>query len=122
MLDLGADEFVDVERDGWQDDVEKVDVVFDTIGGDVLARSVDIVKPGGALVSVASPPPADRDDIRTVFFVRDPNRAQLVEIARLVDAGKLRPQVGAVYPLDQAREAFTAKSGGGIPGRVVLQP
>ena len=122
MLDLGADEFVDVEQDGWQDDMNDIDVVFDTIGGDVLTRSISVVKPGGALVSVASPPPADRDDIRTVFFVRDPNRAQLVEIAQLVDAGELQPQVGAVYPLAQAREAFTAKSGGGIPGRVVLQP
>jgi NADPH:quinone reductase-like Zn-dependent oxidoreductase len=122
VLGLGADEFVDVEQDGWQDIVEDIDVVFDTIGGDVLARSVRIVKSGGALVSVASPPPGDRHDIRTVFFIRDPNRALLVEIAQLVDAGKLRPQVGAVYPLAQAREAFTAKSRGGIPGRVVLEP
>jgi NADPH:quinone reductase-like Zn-dependent oxidoreductase len=122
VLDLGADEFVDVEQDGWQDNVEHVDVVFDTIGGDVLARSVGIVKPGGTLVSVASPPPADREDIRAVHFVRDPSRAQLVEIAQLVDAGQLRPQVGGVYALAEARQAFTAKSSGGIPGRIVLQP
>jgi NADPH:quinone reductase-like Zn-dependent oxidoreductase len=122
VLDLGADEFVDVERDDWAANVERVDVVFDTIGGDVLARSVDVVKPGGALVSVAVPPPADRDDIRTIFFIRDPNGPQLGEIARLVEAGNVRPQVGAVYPLAQAREAFAAKAGGGIPGRVVLQP
>ena len=62
------------------------------------------------------------DDIRAIFFIRDPNRAQLVEIAGLVDAGKLQPQVGAVYPLADAREAFVAKSGGGVPGRVLLQP
>jgi len=122
VLGLGADEFVDVEQDGWQDSVEATDVVFDTIGGDVLARSVGIVKPGGALISVASPPPADRDDIRVVFFIRDPNRAQLVEIAQLVDAGRIQPQVGGVYALADAREAFTEKSNGGISGRVVLQP
>jgi NADPH:quinone reductase-like Zn-dependent oxidoreductase len=122
VLDLGADQFVDIEHGAWSDGIEQADLVFDTIGGDILARSVDIVKPGGALVSVASPPPADRDDIRTVFFIRDPNRAQLVEIAHLVDGGQIRPQVGAVYPLSEAREAFTAKSAGGIPGRVILQP
>jgi NADPH:quinone reductase-like Zn-dependent oxidoreductase len=122
VFDVGADEFVDVDADGWQDGVAPVDVVFDTIGGGVLARSAELVKPGGALVSVASPPPADRDDIRTLFFIRDPSRAQLVEIAQLVDAGKLRPKVGAVYPLAEAREAFTAKARGGIPGRVVLEP
>ncbi|HET6833929.1 MAG TPA: NADP-dependent oxidoreductase [Acidimicrobiales bacterium] len=122
VRDLGADEFVDVEEDAWRVNVAQVDVVFDTIGGDVLARSVELVKPGGALVSVASPPAADRDDIRTVFFVRDPSRDRLVEIAQLVDAGKIRPQVGAVYPLAEAREAFTAKSRGGISGRIVLEP
>ena len=73
-------------------------------------------------ISVASPPPEDRDDIRTVFFIRDPSGSQLAEIARLVDAGTVQPQVGAVYSLADAREAFTAKSSGGIPGRVVLQP
>jgi NADPH:quinone reductase-like Zn-dependent oxidoreductase len=122
VLDLGADEFVDLEQDGWHDDVDQVDVVFDTIGGEVLARSGKIVKTGGTLVSVTSPPPADREDIRTIFFVRHPSGAQLVEFVRLVDAGEIRPQVGAVYPLAQAREAFAAKTAGGIPGRVILQP
>jgi NADPH:quinone reductase-like Zn-dependent oxidoreductase len=122
VLDIGADEFLDVENDAWPANVEQVDVVFDTIGGAVLARSLDVVKTGGALVSVAEPPPLDRDDIRPIFFVRHPSGPQLAEIARLVDDGKVRPQVGAVFPLAEARTAFAAKSGGGIAGRVVLQP
>jgi NADPH:quinone reductase-like Zn-dependent oxidoreductase len=73
-------------------------------------------------VSVCAPPPSDRDDIRALHFVRDPSRAQLLELARLVDAGQLRPQVGAVYPLSDAREAFMAKSTRSIPGKVILQP
>jgi NADPH:quinone reductase-like Zn-dependent oxidoreductase len=71
-------------------------------------------------VSIMMPPPADRDDIRTVHFVRDPNGAQLAEVARLVDEGQLHPQVGAVYPLAEARDAFMAKSTQHIPGKVVL--
>ena len=63
-----------------------------------------------------------RDDIRQVVFVQESNRAQLIELARLVDHGHLRPQVGAVYPLSEAAKAFTAKATGGIPGRIVLQP
>jgi NADPH:quinone reductase-like Zn-dependent oxidoreductase len=121
-LDLGADTFVDLEQDRWEDAVGQVDVVFATIGGDILDRSSAIVKPGGALVSVAGPPPTDRDDIRTVHFVREGNRSQLVELARLVDSGQLRPQVGAVYPLADAREAFMAKSTQSIPGKVILEP
>ena len=82
---------------------------------------VVIVKPGGALVSVMAPPPAGRDDIRTLHFVRDPNGSQLADITRLVDEGKLHPQVGAIYPLAEGREAFMAKSTQHIPGKVVLQ-
>jgi NADPH:quinone reductase-like Zn-dependent oxidoreductase len=121
VLELGADDFVDVEQDGWETAVGQVDVVYDTIGGDVLARSPGIVKPGGALVSVMAPPQTDRDDIRTVHFVRDPSGAQLREISRLVDQGMLRPQIGAVYPLAETREAFMAKSTQHIPGKVVLR-
>jgi NADPH:quinone reductase-like Zn-dependent oxidoreductase len=122
VLDIGADEFVDVERDRWDTTVGQVDLVYDIIGGDVLARSAAIVKPGGALVSIMAPPPTDRSDIRTVGFVRDANGAQLREIARLVDDGTLRPDVSAVYPLADAREAFMAKSTQPIPRKVVLTP
>jgi NADPH:quinone reductase-like Zn-dependent oxidoreductase len=122
VLDAGADEFVDVERDGWEAAVGQVDLVYDIIGGDVLARSAAIVKPGGALVSIVAPPSTDRSDIRAVAFVRDPSGAQLREIARLVDEGTLRPDVSAVFPLADAREAFMAKSTEHIPGKVVLTP
>ena len=122
MLALGAEDFVDVERDGWETAVGQVDLVYDAIGGDVLARSPAIVKPGGALVTIMAPPQTERDDIRMVHFVRDPSGAQLRDITRLVDQGKLRPQVGAVYPLADAREAFMAKSTQHIPGKVVLTP
>jgi NADPH:quinone reductase-like Zn-dependent oxidoreductase len=120
--DLGAHDFVDLEQDGWENVVGQVDLVFTPVGGEVLARSSAIVKPGGALVSVAGPPPTPRDDIRTVDFVRDPSRAQLIELARLVDTDQIGPQVGAVYPLADAREAFMAKSTESIPGKVILQP
>jgi NADPH:quinone reductase-like Zn-dependent oxidoreductase len=122
VLDDGADEFVDVEKDGWDAGVGSVDMVYDIIGGDVLARSSALVKPGGALVSIMGDPPADRNDIRTVGFVRDANGSQLREITRLVDEGIVRPDVSAVYPLADAREAFMAKSTKHLPGKVVLTP
>jgi NADPH:quinone reductase-like Zn-dependent oxidoreductase len=121
-MEAGAESFVDLEQGRWEDAVGQADVVLDTIGGDVLARSAAIVRPGGALVSVCAPPPTDRQDIRALHFVREPSGAQLVELARLVDTGQLRPQVGAVYPLADAREAFMAKSTERIPGKVILQP
>jgi NADPH:quinone reductase-like Zn-dependent oxidoreductase len=122
VLDLGADEFVDVDQDDWEAAVGPVDLVYDIIDGDVLARSAAIVKPGGALVSIMGAPPTDRSDIRAVGFVRDANGSQLREISRLVDEGILRPEVSAVYPLSDTREAFMAKSTEHIPGKVVLTP
>ena len=120
--ELGADRFVTLGDGRLEDAAGQADLVFDTIGGDVLARSPALLRPGGTLVSVAAPPPATRDDIKTVAFIQEPNRAQLTELAHLVDKGHLRPQVGAVYPLAQAARAFSAKATGGIPGRIVLQP
>ncbi|HMG25939.1 MAG TPA: NADP-dependent oxidoreductase [Acidimicrobiia bacterium] len=121
VLELGADRFVDLDDDRWEDAVGQVDVVFDPIGGEILARSDAIVRPGGTLVSVTYPSPTERDDIRTVHFVREPSGAQLVEVARIVDEGRVRPQVGAVYALADARDAFMAKSTKSIPGKVVLE-
>jgi NADPH:quinone reductase-like Zn-dependent oxidoreductase len=122
-LELGADEFVDVEQDGWEQKIGQVDLVYDIVGGDVLTRSPAIVKPGGALVSVmGAAPETDRNDIRMVAFVRDANGSQLREIARLVDEGVLRPDVSAVYSLADARAAFMDKSTKHIPGKVVLTP
>jgi len=128
VMELGAERFVDLEQAGWEDAVGRVDLVYDIIGGDVAARSLPLVKPGGALVTVMGPPPATtRQDIRTVFFIRQPNSAQLVELARRVDAGQLRPPtIGGVYPLADARKAFGAKAsqkgGQKVSGKMILQP
>ena len=126
VKELGADRFIALDEERLEDADGarfQADVVFDLVGGEVLARSSALLKPGGALVSVVSwELPADRDDIKKVFFIQESTRAQLAELARLIDEGHLRPQVGAVYPLAEAVTAFRAKAAGGMPGRIVLQP
>jgi len=124
VTELGADRYVALDAERLDDLAGRADLVFDTIGGDVLAGSPALLKPGGRLVTVRAdtPLPTTRDDIGTVVFIQESNRAQLAELARLVDEGHLRPQVGAVYPLAQAVEAYSAKAAGGVAGRTVLQP
>ena len=73
-LGLGADAFVDLEADGLED-VGEVDVVFDVIGGEILDRSAPLVRAGGTLVTITSPPKARPADGRAVFFVVEPDRA-----------------------------------------------
>ncbi len=123
VMELGADRFVALDAEDLADTAGQADLVFDTIGGDVLAHSADLLRPGGTLVTIkADAALPGRDGIRTVVFIQESSRAQLTELARLVDDGQLRPQVGAVYPLDRAVEAYRAKAAGGVPGRTVLQP
>jgi NADPH:quinone reductase-like Zn-dependent oxidoreductase len=124
VMELGADRFVALEADSLEDVTGQADLVLDTIGGEVLAGSAPLLRPGGTLVTVkaAAELPASRDDIRTVVFIQEASRAQLIELARLVDEGHLHPQVGGVYPLSEAAEAFRSKAAGGIPGRIVIQP
>ena len=124
VMELGANRYIALDADRLEDAAGQADVVFDTIGGEVLARSPALLRPGGTLVSVRadSPRPGGRDDISVIVFIQESNRAELTELARLVDEGHLRPQVGGVYPLAHAADAFRAKAAGGIAGRMVLQP
>ena len=112
------------DADHLDDVAGQADLVFDTIGGDVLARSPALLRPGGTLVMIKAdrPVPSERDDITTVVFIQESSRAQLTELARLVDEGHLRPQAGPVFPLAQAAQAYRAKAAGGVPGRVILRP
>ena len=122
---LGADRYIalDTGSGPLQDVAGQADLVFDTIGGEVLTGSAALLRPGGRLITIkgdAQPP--GRDDISTLVFIQESSRAQLAELARLIDEGHLRPQVGAVYPLAEAVTAYSAKAAGGVPGRIVLQP
>ncbi|WP_181785874.1 NADP-dependent oxidoreductase [Streptomyces phytophilus] len=104
-LDLGAEAFVDLESERLAD-AGQFDVVFDVIGGEVLDRSTDLVRPGGTLVTIAEPVRVHPGDGRAVFFVVEPDRARLAGLARRLREGRLKPLVGDVRPLAEAAAAF----------------
>src|SRR5262249_53777517 len=116
---LGADEVIDYRAERFEDVVRDVDVVFDTVGGETLERSWGVLKPGGRLVTVAASGERTTDErIRAAYFIVEPSRTQLAEIARLIDAGQVRPVVGAEFPLGDAIQAYQTKP---VRGKVVLQ-
>jgi NADPH:quinone reductase-like Zn-dependent oxidoreductase len=119
VLEAGAERFASIDGDRFEEVAGQVDVVLDMIGGEVLDRSAAVVRPGGTLVSVTAPPRVRPAEGRAVFFVVEPNRDQLAELARWVQHGKLTPKVGAVRPLAETRDAFLHKQG--IPGKTVIQ-
>jgi NADPH:quinone reductase-like Zn-dependent oxidoreductase len=107
-LALGAQAFVDLDADPLEG-IGEVDVVFDVIGGEVLERSAALVRPGGTLVSIAAPPSVEPKDGRAVFFVVEPDRAQLADLALRVRDGRVKPIVGDVRPLTEAVDAFARR-------------
>src|SRR5512135_3311532 len=116
---LGADEVIDYRAERFEDVARHVDVVFDTVGGETLERSWGVLKPGGRLVTVAASGEQTTDErIRAAYFIVEPNRTQLAEIARLIDEGALRPVLGGVFPLAEARQAYQHKP---ARGKVVLR-
>jgi NADPH:quinone reductase-like Zn-dependent oxidoreductase len=122
--ELGADEVIDHTRTRFEDVTAQVDLVFDTAGGDRLERSPAVLGSGGRLVSVAEEPPRDRaagSGITAVYFVVEPNREQLVELAGLADSGDLRPTIDEVFPLAEARAAFERTLSDHRPGKIVLR-
>jgi NADPH:quinone reductase-like Zn-dependent oxidoreductase len=111
---LGAHEAIDAATP-FEDAGEPVDLVFDTAGGERLRRAVAVLRAGGRLVSVAEEPPDGG-----LYFTVEPNREQLRSIARLADAGELRPPPVDIFPLTSAREAFASSLERSRPHKVVL--
>jgi NADPH:quinone reductase-like Zn-dependent oxidoreductase len=121
---LGADQVIDYTTTPFEEVVHDADVVFDTVGGESLARSWQIVKDGGVVVSVVSPRPADdptQTRARFVWFIVEPSGEQLRAIGDLIDAGQIQPVVSQVFPLAEARNAWEAAASGHAQGKIVLR-
>lgn len=121
---LGADEVIDYRTTRFEDVVRGVDVVLDTLGGETQARSWQVLKRGGVLVSIVEPPPegeAERHGARGAFVFVQPDAGQLTEIGNLIDAGKIRSIVDTVLPLSQFRRAHELSQAGHVRGKIVLQ-
>jgi NADPH:quinone reductase-like Zn-dependent oxidoreductase len=115
---------VDLDRERFEDVAQAVDLVVDLVGGETLRRSGATVREGGVVVSAVEDPPAWPDGVgraRGVYFVVEPDRPGLEELARRADAGALRPVVGEVLDLADGARAFGDKRRGGVRGKVVLR-
>jgi NADPH:quinone reductase-like Zn-dependent oxidoreductase len=123
VLGLGADEVVDYRSTPFEQAVRDVDVVFDTLGGDVQRRSWQVLKPGGVLVSILEVPSeaeAQTHQARGAYVFVQPNALQLAEIASLIDTGTLFSPVETVLPLTEVRAAHELSQSGHARGKIVL--
>lgn len=123
---LGAIAALDYHTDIYAANSGKFDVVVDTIGGEAAIRSLDLLKSGGILVGVA--PPNDKTMAaataagkRAAGLQVRPDGAQLADIGRLIDAGKVRTTIAQVFPLSEAGKAHDLIKTGHTRGKIVLR-
>jgi NADPH:quinone reductase-like Zn-dependent oxidoreductase len=108
VRNLGANTVIDYRTQRFEEEVRDADAVIDLVGGETQSRSFQVLRRGGKLISAVSNPDqqlAERHGVEATFFLVNVTTQYLAEIARLVDGGKLRTNVGAVLPLADAREA-----------------
>jgi len=120
---LGADEAIDYKAQRFEDLVREVDVVFDLVAGETQERSWPVLREGGVLVSTLTQPSeakAQAHKVRGIRYTAQPNAAQLAEIARLIDDGKVRVAVDAVFPMADVRAAHDRQENGHVRGKLVL--
>lgn len=124
LRDLGVAEAINYTTTRFEDVVRDVDLVFDTVGGELVERSFTVLKPGGIYVSPAAQLDAEAgkaSGVRASGMMTQPNTAQLSDIAGLIDAGKVKPVVSTVLRLAEARQAHELLEAGHARGKIVLR-
>ncbi|WP_232623586.1 NADP-dependent oxidoreductase [Brevibacterium casei] len=123
---LGADETIDYRTEDFTETATDIDVVLDTLGGDTAMRSLRTLAPGGIAVSTVPVGPDDftteatRLGVRALRMLVDSSHADLTAIAGLVDAGQLRPEIAATFPLEDIAAAHRLGETGRTTGKIVV--
>jgi NADPH:quinone reductase-like Zn-dependent oxidoreductase len=145
---LGADVVIDYRKDDFEAVLRDYDVVLDTLGGEVLEKSLRVLKPGGKLVSISGPPDpafakdrglpwilrqvmrllshrirksAKRHRVSYSFLFMKPSGDQLREIGSLIDSGAIHPTVDRVFPFESTKEALAYVEKGRARGKVIVK-
>lgn len=148
VKDLGADLVIDYKQDDFEKVLHDYDVVLNSQDSTTLTKSLNVLKPGGKLISISGPPdPAFGEEIKALWFVKlilrllssgvrkkakerkvsfsflfmKANGKQLSEITALIDSGAIRPVVERVFPFDATPQALAHVEAGRAKGKVVVK-
>ena len=125
LLEAGADQVLLYEDKDAVFRMESMDLVLDTIGGEIQQRSFALLKPEGLLISFAQPPSqeeAKKLGIHAEMLFTQTSKSSLEQVAALADAGKLTPFVGPRYPLSEVPKAWTDSRANHVEGKIVFVP
>jgi alcohol dehydrogenase len=145
---LGADEVIDYKTQKFEDVLKNIDIVFDTLGGEALYQSFQILRPGGWVVSISGDPDqrlakemnlnflkslvlrgvglkanrlAKKAGVHYRFIFMKPSGDQLAQIARLVEDGKIKPIIDKVFSFQDSQRALDYLESGHARGKVVIK-
>jgi NADPH:quinone reductase-like Zn-dependent oxidoreductase len=119
---LGADEVIDYTSQNFTD-LRDMDIIFDTLGGEVLANSWQLLRKGGILVSIVDTPDetiAEQLAVKSAFVFVQPNQRQLNKLAQYIDEGKIKIHLDAVLGLEDIVKAHELSESGRTRGKIVL--
>lgn len=123
VKDLGADLVIDYTSQAFEGEVSDYDLVFDTIGGETLSRSFEVLKKGGTVVSVKDQDKeglAEKYGVGFEWFFMWPDGEMLTELGRLISEGTIKTVIDSTYPMDQAAAAFDRLATGRAKGKIVV--
>jgi NADPH:quinone reductase-like Zn-dependent oxidoreductase len=123
---LGAQEVLDYRTDSATRYAGSIDLVVDAVGGEASIRALELLKPDGALVAIAAPTEALKEQgaklkRRVLPLQGRPDGTQLSKIAALIDAGSAAATVASVFPLAEAAAAQEQSKLGHTRGKIVLK-
>lgn len=148
VTSLGADEIINYQTEKFEDVLENYDAVLDTLGGEVLEKSFNVVKKGGQIVSLSGLPNArfakedglgflktmllsvasnkltkleKKHDVQYTFMFVKESGEQLSEITKLIESGEIKPIIDRVFPFDDAEEAMNYSETGRAKGKIILK-
>jgi NADPH:quinone reductase-like Zn-dependent oxidoreductase len=121
---LGADEVIDYTSTPFEQNVQNVDLVFDTVGGQTLERSWAVVKQGGTLITIAglpSPDKAEEHGIKAIKPTKLASSEDLEAIVHLMDIGQVKAFIQTTFTLQQIQQAHELSQTGHGRGRIILK-
>ncbi|WP_085522563.1 NADP-dependent oxidoreductase [Tuberibacillus sp. Marseille-P3662] len=123
---LGADQFINYRTQTFENDVDSVDIVLDTIGGETQSRSFDVLTSGGRLVSIAQPPDekkAKSKGIKAGFVWLEPDGERLKRLAFMLEDDQLKPLIAKTFPFSEEgmQEAHHMSEEGHAKGKIIIE-
>lgn len=123
VKDLGADEVIDYKAQDFSESVSSFDAVFDTVGGEDFSKALACLKPGGVGVSMIAD--VDEETVKDLKVTATKqmthvNSEKLTKLAKLVEDGIVKPNVGKVFELEQVQQAFEARESGEVSGKIIV--